>query len=144
MPSNLRDIIDDAIVLFRSADVHHHNAYNYFRNCADQLDAENFSGAATQMRLAANELEDINWTQSHWPNPSSCYATDALYWIDDNWLTDGVEYELTMSKIMAVMWDSKPYQTLLFIPMIDAMRGSIWNKTVTEQWMSNALKHFQE
>lgn len=57
-------------------------------------------------------------------------------------ITEAPEYDLTMSKIMDAMWKAEPYQCLLFVPMIDAMRGSIWNKTVTEEWMSNALKHF--
>lgn len=69
---------------------------------------------------------------------------DALYWINDNWPANGEEYELTMSKILDAMWDAKPHQCLLFVPMIDAMRGSIWNKTVTSEWMGNALRHFLE
>ncbi|GAJ12159.1 unnamed protein product, partial [marine sediment metagenome] len=42
------------------------------------------------------------------------------------------------------MWDAQPHQCLLFIPMIDAMRGSIQNKTVTSQYMADALRHFME
>lgn len=66
----------------------------------------------------------------------------SLDWIDDNWPADGDEYELTMSKILDALWDAEPHQCLLFVPMIDAMRGAISEKTVTEQWMSNALRHF--
>ncbi|GAI53917.1 unnamed protein product [marine sediment metagenome] len=67
---------------------------------------------------------------------------DALYWINDNWPADGDDYVLTMSKIMDAMWKAEPHQCLLFIPMVDAMRGAIQEKTVTSEWMSEALKHF--
>lgn len=49
-----------------------------------------------------------------------------------------------MSAILTAMWDAEPHQCLLFVPMIDAMRGSIWNKTVLPDWMSEAIRHFSE
>jgi len=68
----------------------------------------------------------------------------SLDWIDDNWTDVSDPYELTMSKILDALWDAKPHQCLLFIPMIDAMRGSIMEKTVTLDYMARALRHFQE
>ena len=57
-------------------------------------------------------------------------------------ITEAPEYELTMTKLLETLWDAEPHQCLLFVPMIDAMRGSIQEKTVTSEWMSNALRHF--
>ena len=51
-------------------------------------------------------------------------------------------FVLTMSEILDALWDAQPHQCLLFIPMIDAMRGAIQEKTVTQNWMSNALRRF--
>ena len=59
-----------------------------------------------------------------------------------NFITEAPEYELTMTKLLETLWNAQPHQCLLFIPIIDAMRGAISEKTVTEQWMSNALRHF--
>jgi len=66
---------------------------------------------------------------------------NTLQWINDNWPEDG-DGEIDMSMILDAMWDCEKHQPLLFIPMIDAMRGSIQQKTVTTEWMSNALRHF--
>lgn len=47
-----------------------------------------------------------------------------------------------MDAILDAMWNAKDWQTLLFVAYIDAMRGSVSEKTVTEQSMSNYLRHF--
>ncbi|GAJ11254.1 unnamed protein product, partial [marine sediment metagenome] len=111
--------------------------YNYLRNCADQLDAENLSGAATQLRLAANELGEIDWTQSHWPADSTCYVTDALYWIDDNWPENGEPtppYELTAIKICEAWADNDFGERALTIAFIDRMRQLIWDEPFYVAW----------
>lgn len=59
-----------------------------------------------------------------------------------NFITEAPEYELTMTKLLETLWNAEPHQCLLFVPMIDAMRGAIQEKTVTPEWMSNALRHF--
>jgi len=51
---------------------------------------------------------------------------------------DGVD----MNAILSAMWSSANTQTLLFIAYIDAMRGSISEKTVTQQSMADYLRHF--
>lgn len=65
---------------------------------------------------------------------------ECLYWASQ----EGGNGEIDMTDILNAMWDAKPHQCLLFIPMIDAMRGSIQNKTVTSEYMSNALRHFMQ
>lgn len=65
---------------------------------------------------------------------------ECFYWASK----EGGDGEVTMSMILDAMWDAKPHQCLLFIPMIDAMRGAIQQKTVTSQYMADALRHFME
>lgn len=120
------------------------NFYNDMYNLAGQLAAEGCPNSSQSVYNACIHLWELkDHIAGGTPQMRITFAY-CLNWIDDNWPTNGNDYELTMSKILVALWDSKPYQTLLFIPMIDSMRGAIWNKTVTEQWMSSALKHFQE
>lgn len=63
---------------------------------------------------------------------------ECLYWASQ----EGGDGAIDMSAILDAMWKAQPHQCLLFIPMIDAMRGAIQNKTVTSQYMADALKHF--
>lgn len=71
-------------------------------------------------------------------DPDDSWFYESIYWASQ----EGGNGDINMSMILDAMWDADPVQCLLFVPMIDAMRGSIWNKTVTEEYMSNALKHF--
>ena len=65
-------------------------------------------------------------------------------WIDDNWPTDGDEYELTMDKILAAMWDSDRLRNFLFINYIDAMRAGIWNTEIYEKHLIEWYRHFSK
>ena len=65
-----------------------------------------------------------------------------LQWIDVNWSGGGAPAVVDMQAILDAMWASKTWQTLLFITYIDAMRGSVSEKTVTEQKMADYLRHF--
>lgn len=47
-----------------------------------------------------------------------------------------------MTAILNAMWAAESWETLLFIPYIDAMRGSISEKTVTGDAMGRFLRHF--
>jgi len=47
-----------------------------------------------------------------------------------------------MDAILSAMWDSAGGQTMTFITYIDAMRGSISEKTVFEPYLASYLKHF--
>jgi len=69
------------------------------------------------------------------------YLIACLQWINDNWPEDG-DTEIDMSMILDAMWKCEKHQPLLFIPMIDAMRGAISEKTVTSDYMQKAMKHF--
>lgn len=117
---------------------------NFFYALGTQIGDENWSAAET----ICNQIGDYVGT---YVKPALCDSGGvkgktyyALDWISDNWPTDGNGYELTMSKILAALWEAKPHQCLLFVPMIDAMRGSIMEKTVTLEWMGMALRHFRE
>lgn len=71
-------------------------------------------------------------------------TTLALKILKDKIDSLGEPEAIDMSAILKAMWEAKPYECLLFVPMVDAMRGSIWNKTVTPDWMANAMRHFAE
>lgn len=144
MPEPLTTKIDNWRITYSYIWSDLRNLYNYLNYTADQIRAENFSGAADMLEMCANHTNAI---AGHFKGGSpNLYSTMyyAMDWIDDNWPTVGEEYELTMSKILDALWDAKPHQCLLFIPMIDAMRGSIMEKTVTLDYMARALRHFQE
>lgn len=145
MPAPLENLIDFGYADGGTALSYLLNARNHLYYAGDRIAEEDWPAAKQQLYNAADDfgyfgrylLQDDVWYESmrkDW--------RDALYWINDNWPTDGDEYELTMSKIMDAMWDAKPYQCLLFIPMIDAMRGAIMGKTVTLDYMGKALKRF--
>lgn len=55
---------------------------------------------------------------------------------------EGAGGDVDMNAILTAMWESANSQTLLFITYIDAMRGSISEKTVTSQSMADYLRHF--
>lgn len=86
---------------------------------------------------AALSASDILLENYGWSFDSSVHA-ECFYWASQ----EGGNGEIDMSAILDAMWAAKPYECLLFIPMIDAMRGSIQNKTVTSEYMANALRHF--
>jgi len=57
-------------------------------------------------------------------------------------VSDAVEYELTMSKILDAIWESTPLETFFFVNYIDAMRAAIWNKEISEQRLADLYRHF--
>lgn len=142
MPEPLTSKIDNWRIVYSHIYSDIYNACNHFDNTAEQIEAENWAGAAIQLSMASDYLRDVS---KHFR-----YGTPDLYrkmysamdWIDDNWPTDNGNGEVTMSAILDAMWNAEPHQCLLFIPMIDAMRGSIQEKTVSTEWMGNALRHF--
>jgi len=69
---------------------------------------------------------------------------DALYWINDNWPSDGDPYVLTMQKILNTMWESNKLESFHFINYIDAMRASIWNISIFEEHLHDWYRHFLE
>ena len=57
-------------------------------------------------------------------------------------ITEAPPTEIDMSAILAAMWDAKPYQCLLFIPMVDAMRAAVWDKTMNLETFLKGVKRF--
>jgi len=51
---------------------------------------------------------------------------------------------VTMDAILDAMWNSMGGQTMTFVTYIDAMRGSISEKTVFEPYLSSWMRHFLE
>jgi len=145
MPTDLENLIDLGFTDGATALTYLLNGRNHLYAAGDYIAAEDWDNANTQLHNAG---DDFGTFGKYLLQSDIFYDSlrkdwrDALYWINDNWSSNGDPYVLTMSKIMDAMWDAKPHQCLLFIPMIDAMRGSIWNKTVTEVLMSKALKRF--
>ncbi|MBA7524178.1 hypothetical protein ES705_16315 [subsurface metagenome] len=141
MPVAFRDIVDDARVLFLSADVRHHNAALYLTGCAGQIEVQNWAGAGTQMRLAANELNELKWTQSHWPDPNTCYVSDALYWIDDNWsVGNGIDMDAILNTMLVADFD----QLQKFVGIVDAYRVAIWNAPFNANFYAALARGFEK
>lgn len=116
-------------------------ARNQLYYAGDYIEAEAFDWAKTALYAAADAF-GLATGYLHGGTDVSGYIRNCMYWIDDNLVDGAGEYELTMSKILDALWAAEPYQCLLFIPMIDAMRGAIQEKTVTSQYMADALRHF--
>lgn len=115
-----------------------------FGLCDDALDAADDGNWKYGIKYCAWAIKSTlsafdNLLQNYSYSYDQAVYPECLYWASQ----EGGDGDVTMSAILDAMWKAEPHQSLLFIPMIDAMRGSIWNKTVTEEWMSNALRHFQ-
>lgn len=115
---------------------------NEFYNLGEQIAANNWSAAQTSCIALGDDYSTLVRADLCDSGGVKGKTHQSLDWIDDNWSADGDPYELTMSKILEALWLAEPYQCLLFIPMIDAMRGAIQEKTVTSNWMAEALKRF--
>lgn len=142
MPAALQSLINDTNTQLKAiGDVYFDGIYDSMSSLHDWLHAEGNPESADvvlSMRWYFGKLRDKYSTSI---GSYRIRLINTLQWINDNWPEDG-DGAIDMSMILDAMWACKKHQPLLFIPMIDAMRGSIWNKTVTEEWMSNALKHF--
>ena len=142
MPVALQNLINDANTQLKAiGDVYFDGVYDSCTSLHDWLDAEgnpNSADVVLAMRWYFGKLRDKYSTTS---GSYRVRLINTLQWINDNWPEDG-ETEIDMSMILDAMWGCQKHQPLLFIPMIDAMRGSIQEKTVTSQWMADALRHF--
>jgi len=76
--------------------------------------------------------------QLHQTDYLQSYLYESIYWAAQG---NGAA-EITMDAILDAMWDSLGGQTMTFITYIDAMRGSISEKTVFEPYLSSYLRHF--
>jgi len=142
MPIDLQNLINDTNTQLKAiGDTYFDGVYDSCTSLHDWLDAEgcpNSADVVLSMRWYFGKLRDKYSTAS---GSYRIRLINTLQWINDNWPEDG-DGEIDMSMILDAMWDCEKHQPLLFIPMIDAMRGSIQQKTVTTEWMSNALRHF--
>lgn len=118
------------------------NWRNEFYNLGNQIAANNWGAAQTSCIALGDNYSTLVRADLCDSGGVKGKTHQSLDWIDDNWPANGEPAEVTMSAILDAMWGAEPHQCLLFIPMIDSMRGSIQEKTVTSEWMSNALRHF--
>ena len=88
------------------------------------------------IKALATAIDNIIQGQYFEPENSSFY--ECYYWLDQ----EAGEAEIDMSAILNAMWDTKPYQCLLFIPMIDAMRAAVWDKTMNLETFLKGVKRF--
>jgi len=142
MPTELQTLINDTNTQLKAiGDTYFDGIYDNMSTLHDWLHAEGNPQSADvvlTMRWYVGKLRDKYSTAS---GSYRIRLINTLQWINDNWPEDG-NGVIDMTAILNAMWDCKEHQPLLFIPMIDAMRGSIQEKTVTSEWMSNALRHF--
>jgi len=142
MPPALQSLINDTNTQLKAiGDIYFDGIYDSMSSLHDLLTAEGCPNSADEilaMRWYFGKLRDKYSTAV---GSYRIRIINTLQWINDNWTEDGAA-EIDMSDILDAMWACEKHQPLLFIPMIDAMRGAIQQKTVTSQWMADALKHF--
>ncbi len=142
MPIALQNLINDTNTQLKAiGDTYFDGVYDSCTSLHDWLHAEgnpNSADVVLSMRWYFGKLRDKYSTSI---GSYRIRLINTLQWINDNWPEDGTA-EIDMSMILDAMWACEKHQPLLFIPMIDAMRGAIQEKTVTSEWMSNALRHF--
>lgn len=59
---------------------------------------------------------------------------DIFYWVEDNWPTNGDEYELTATKICEAWAKDGFHDRALTIAFIDRMRQLVWNEPFYVKW----------
>ena len=115
-------------------------AYNYADDAIDYANAGDWKNGIKMAAYAVKSTLtafDILFQNYLWEFDQAVSA-ECWYWASQ----EGAAVEIDMTAILEALWNASPEQCLLFIPMIDAMRGSIQAKTVTTDWMSEALRHF--
>lgn len=133
------------------ADLCHENTHyrSFMADCYSKCnDADDYANAGNYkwgIRFAVYAIKALATSvdaiiDGYYWEPEQSAFFESIYWASQ----EGGDGELDMSMILDAMWKAKAHQCLLFIPMIDAMRGSIQNKTVTSQYMADALRHFME
>lgn len=115
---------------------------SYLKNAATALELEFFDTAATNLDSAGERAHDtalifnLGATNIH----DDMYT--AMDWINDNWPSDGVAYELTLDKILEAIWDSDKLRWFHFINYIDSMRAGIWNVEIYDTHLADWYRHF--
>lgn len=142
MPNPLTNYVTGLLTAYLQVGSEFNNLYNDCLALSTALTAEgNPASGIAANNMTVHLLNIRNWIS--WGGSSmQHFDILALGWIDTNWPTGGGAVD--MDAILSALWDSVPWQTLLFVAYIDAMRGSVSEKTVTETAMANYLRHFLE
>ena len=115
---------------------------NEFYNLGTQIAANNWSAAETSCIALGDNFSSLVRADLCDSGGVKGKTYQSLDWIDDNWPSDGDGYELTMQKVLDVMWESTPLEIFFFVNDIDAMRAAIWNKEISEQRLADLYRHF--
>lgn len=140
MPNPLTGYVTNLNIAYLNVGSEFNNLYNDTIALGNALTAEgNPASGLAASNMAVHIFNLRNWFS--WGGASmQKYDVLALGWIDSNWPSGGAAVD--MNAILSAMWNSVNWQTLLFVTYIDAMRGSISEKTVTETNMANFMRHF--
>jgi len=137
MPAALENLIDWGYTDGASAFTYLLNARNHLYYAGDNIAAENWADAKTELYNAADDfglfgkylLQDDVWYESlrrDW--------RDALYWINDNWPSPIDPYKLTATKICEAWAKDNFQERALTIGFIDRMRQLIWDEPFFIAW----------
>lgn len=142
MPNPLTGYNSDLWAAYNSLSASMNSWRNEFYNLGTQIAAENWSAAQTSCIVLGDNFSSLVRADLCDSGGVKGKTYQSLDWIDDNWPTDGDEYVLTMAAILDAMWDAKGGQPLTFINYVDAMRGSVSEKTVYAPYLRSYMKHF--
>jgi len=135
MPDTLQAYINDTNTQLKAiGDVYFDGIYDSMLSLHDWLDAEgnpNSADVVLSMRWYVGKLRDKYSTAI---GSYRIRLINTLQWINDNWPTDGVEYELTAKKICEA-WAANGFQDrAVTIAFIDRMRQLIWDEPFFVAW----------
>lgn len=88
--------------------------------------------------VCKNATAIVSLADSYWHDPDNSFFCESFYWASQ----EGGNGVIDMSAILDAMWKAEGGQTMNFVLYIDAMRGSISEKTVFEPYLASYLKHF--
>lgn len=115
---------------------------SYLKNAGDALAVSNFPAAGANLVNAQGAAH----TAALYFNMGADNMYDNMYaamdWINDNWPSNGAEFELTIDKILEAIWDGDLLRWFHFINYIDSMRAGIWNVEIYETHLQDWYRHF--
>ena len=106
----------------------------------DNLTAEGNPNSGDTCLLIRNMFYWLRDKYGTAPGAYRLHLIETLQWINDNWPEDGVEYELTATKICEA-WAANQFQDrALTIAFIDRMRQLIWDEPFYVAWAARPEK----
>jgi len=114
------------------------NAQGAYSGCSDPVDKTHFGYlcyAVECLCTVFNHVADLNESY-YWQ--SDLY--ESIYWAAQGEAPP--EYELTMDKILDVIWESDKLRWFHFINYIDSMRAGIWNTEIYDKHLEDWYRHF--